>query len=806
MTKRRLIRFGHDRPAPKGAVREALGLKGVGLCAMAELGLPVPAGVIVPAGDAIAPPELLALVKHVGKGFGSAEAPLLLAVRPSPPGLALGYGEAILNVGLNDQTVEGLARRLGDEPRAYGLYAQFIADYAVLVLGLGHEAFDDLATALDDAEIWSARQRAARYLAFVESQAPNGFPQDVMEQLHAVLAASAPSARIVQVMIYADMAHGRAVSRHPSSGTSGPVIDALLEGRYPAAAKQLHVMLIRLERHFKAAQQVSYAIVDGKLWLLETFPAKTTAKTELKLLVDLVHEGVLSRDEALLRVEPQMLDQFLHPTLDAGPGQEVFATGIAASPGAVSGQLVFDAGEAQQLKARGRAVILARTETSPEDIQAMHVAEGVITARGGLLSHAAVIARGMGKPCVVGASSLRIDYAANTVTANGITVSKGDVITIDGSSGRIYRGAVPTLKPVLSGDFATILDWADQVRRMKVRANAETPHDARAARYFGAEGIGLCRTEHMFFSAERIGAMRRMILAETADVRRAALDEILPMQRKDFIELFEIMAGLPVTIRLLDPPLHEFLPKSEHEIGELAQELGIAPDYLRTRVSELQEFNPMLGHRGVRLAVSYPEIAEMQARAIFEATVIVGRKYGKAPIPEIMIPLVIGKPELDLVRQAIVAVADDVQRESGFDLPYLVGTMIELPRAALRAGEIAQSAEFFSFGTNDLTQTTLGISRDDSARFIGEYTRKGLLAADPFVTLDIAGVGELLRTAADRGRKARPDLKLGICGEHAGDPASIDFCERIKLDYVSCSPFRIAVARLAAAQASLRNL
>jgi len=518
-----------------------------------------------------------------------------------------------------------------------------------------------------------------------------------------------------------------------------------------------------------------------------------------------VGEGLLTKKEAVLRVDPLMLDQFLHPTLDATETHEIFVTGIAASPGAVSGQVVFDAAEAQQLKTRNQPCILVRSETSPEDIQGMHAAEGVLTARGGLLSHAAVIARGMGKTCVVGASGLRIDYEAGTMTSLGIVVKKGETITIDGSTGRVFRGHIATQKPVLSGDFATILEWADASRRMKVRANAETPNEARSARYFGAEGIGLCRTEHMFFSAERIGPMRKMILAETVEARKEALDEILPMQRQDFIELFEIMAGLPVTIRLLDPPLHEFLPKSEHEILELAQELSIAPEYLRTRVGELQEFNPMLGHRGVRLAVSYPEIAEMQARAIFEATVEVAQKYGKAPIPEIMIPLVVGKLEFDYVRACIVAVAEAVQKESGLDLPYLVGTMIELPRATLLAAEIAQSAEFFSFGTNDLTQTTLGISRDDSARFIGEYTAKGLLKTDPFISIDIDGVGELLRIATTRGRKARPDLKLGICGEHAGDPASISFCEEIRLDYVSCSPFRIAIARLAAAQASIRN-
>ncbi len=587
--------------------------------------------------------------------------------------------------------------------------------------------------------------------------------------------------------------------------TRNPVTAAVHAADQSRTGKQLAAALAKIEKHYKRIQQVTYSVVDGELWLIKTLPARLSAKAELKMLVDMVGEGVMNREEALLAVDPLMLDHFLHPMLDPAASQPVFASGIAASPGAVSGQVVLNAAEAHQAKAKGRAVILVRHETSPEDIQGMHAAEAVLTVRGGLLSHAAVIARGMGKPCVVGASTLRIDEHSGTVTSLGQVIQAGDTVTIDGATGRIYRGAVPTVKPEISGDFGTILEWADKVRRMKVRANAETPADARAARYFGAEGIGLCRTEHMFFSSERIGPMRRMILAETPESRAEALADILPLQRQDFIELFEIMAGLPVTIRLLDPPLHEFLPKSEHEIVALAQEMGIAEDYLRTRVAELQEFNPMLGHRGVRLAVSYPEIVVMQARAIFEAIVEVARKYGKAPIPEIMIPLVFGRPELDLVKTGILSVANEVQQASEFQLTYLVGTMIELPRAALRAAEIALSADFFSFGTNDLTQTTLGISRDDSARFIGEYTTKGLLTIDPFISLDVDGVGELLTLATERGRKAKPSLKLGICGEHAGDPASISFCEAIRLDYVSCSPFRIAVARLAAAQATIRN-
>ncbi len=768
MARKNIYRFGGGTAEIPAAGLNSLGVKAAGLVEMARLGLPVPPGFVITKPAEITSEQLSAAVRKLGQGT-------LLAVRSSFNGTVLGAMESILNVGLNDS-------HTGDR----AAYCKLMQTYAVNVMGLAHTDFEDLGENSMDA-----------FKALIAAKTKSDFPQSAATQLFNIVAAAArrqPEAcLVVHAIIRSDGPNKVTTTRNPATG-------APLD--HP---KDLAASLKKIERHFKSVQEVIYATEGKKFWLLQTRGLKASAKVELKLLVDMANDGVITRDEALLMVDPLMLDQFLHPTLDTTIPHEIFATGLAASPGAVSGQVVFDASDAQKLKTRDKPCILIRIETSPEDIQGMHAAEGVITARGGLLSHAAVIARGMGKPCVVGASGLRIDYEQGVMTALGVVIRKGEVITLDGSTGRIYRGAIATLKPVLSGDFATILEWADKARRMKVRANAETPGDARAARYFGAEGIGLCRTEHMFFSANRITPMRKMILAETVAERRAALDEILPMQRQDFIELFEIMAGLPVTIRLLDPPLHEFLPKSDHEILELAKELSIKPEYLRTRVGELQEFNPMLGHRGVRLAVSYPEIAEMQARAIFEATLDVAKKYGKAPIPEIMIPLVVGKLELDYVRARIVAVADSVQAESGLELPYLVGTMIELPRAALRAGEIAQSAEFFSFGTNDLTQTTLGISRDDSARFIGEYTTKGLLKTDPFISIDIEGVGELLKIATERGRKARPDLKLGICGEHAGDPASIAFCETIKLDYVSCSPFRIAVARLAAAQAIIRN-
>ena len=782
-----------------GKTPQSLGTKAAGLSDMLALGLAVPQSFVISNAAGLTAASLAAALKKLGVKTK----PLLLAVRPSVNGHVSGYMEAVLNVGLNDETVEALAARLNDRPLAYDLYRQFIQNYAVNVLSLRHADFEDLFAAHKGPDLIS------HYKSFIEKQSGAIFPQNMLEQLQGVVKAAnrrkKSAALIVQAMVHGGNILGVATSRNFSTGAKDPNIAPAFVEKFPKQAAQLKSALNKIERRCKSIQEVTFTVENGKLWLLQTKPAKISARVELKTLVDMVGEGLLTRKEAVLRVDPLMLDQFLHPTLDPTEAHEIFVSGLAASPGAVSGQVVFDAADALQLKSRNRPCILVRSETSPEDIQGMHAAEGVLTARGGLLSHAAVIARGMGKTCVVGASGLRIDYDAGTMTAHGVVVKKGETITIDGSTGRVFRGRIATQKPVLSGDFATILEWADASRRMKVRANAETPNEARSARYFGAEGIGLCRTEHMFFSAERIGPMRKMILAETVEARREALDEILPMQRQDFIELFEIMAGLPVTIRLLDPPLHEFLPKSEHEILELAHNLSIAPEYLRTRVGELQEFNPMLGHRGVRLAVSYPEIAEMQARAIFEATADVAQKYGKAPIPEIMIPLVVGKREFDYVRARIDAVAEAVQSECGLELPYLVGTMIELPRATLRAGEIAESAEFFSFGTNDLTQTALGISRDDSASFIGEYTAKGLLKSDPFISLDIDGVGELLRIATTRGRKARPDLKLGICGEHAGDPASISFCEEIRLDYVSCSPFRIAIARLAAAQASIRN-
>ncbi|QGZ34010.1 pyruvate, phosphate dikinase [Stappia indica] len=705
------------------------------------------------------------------------------------------------------------------------------------------------------------QQVIASYKALVEDELGTPFPQDPHEQLWGAIGAvflSWESARAityrrlhdipndwgtavnVQAMVFGNMgedsATGVAFTRNPSTGekalygeflinaqgedvvagirtpqdiTEAARIaagsDALsLERAMPEAFAEFIEICDRLEGHYRDMQDLEFTIERGRLWMLQTRSGKRTARAALKIAVEMADEGLISTEEAVMRVDPAALDQLLHPMIDPAAERDVIATGLPASPGAASGAIVFSSDEAEEAKAAGRKVILVRVETSPEDIHGMHAAEGILTTRGGMTSHAAVVARGMGKPCVSGAGALRIDYRTATLTVSGRKLSKGDVITIDGTTGQVLVGEVAMLQPEMSGEFARLMEWADVHRRMAVRTNAETPADARAARGFGAEGIGLCRTEHMFFEEERIVAVREMILSETEQGRRAALDKLLPMQRGDFTELFEIMQGLPVTIRLLDPPLHEFLPHSEEEIAEVAAVMGVDSEVLRQRAHDLDEFNPMLGHRGCRLLVTYPEIAEMQARAIFEGAVAAGKTTGSPVTPEIMVPLVGVKAELDLVRARIDAMAKAVAQETGVTIDYQVGTMIELPRACLRAGEIAETAEFFSFGTNDLTQTTFGISRDDAASFLGPYQRMGVVERDPFVSLDQEGVGELIRIGADRGRAARPGLKLGICGEHGGDPASIAFCESVGLDYVSCSPFRVPIARLAAAQAALK--
>ncbi len=583
------------------------------------------------------------------------------------------------------------------------------------------------------------------------------------------------------------------------SGSNKPSMETAM----PHAFAELKRIQGSLETHYRDMQDLEFTVEQGKLWMLQTRSGKRTGKAALRIAVELAQEKLITRDEAVTRIDPAALDQLLHPTIDPAADRKIIATGLPASPGAACGEIVFSSEDAELLRSQGHRVILVRIETSPEDIHGMHAAEGILTTRGGMTSHAAVVARGMGKPCVAGAGALRVDYRAQTMTASGVTMKKGDTLTIDGSTGQVLVGRVPMREPELAGEFSTLMQWADAARTLKVRANADTPADARAALKFGAEGIGLCRTEHMFFEEDRIRAVREMILAEDEKTRRTALAKLLPMQRADFLELFKIMGGLPVTIRLLDPPLHEFLPHTEAEIAEVAQAMGADPKKLADRARELHEFNPMLGFRGCRLAIAYPEIAEMQARAIFEAAVEAGRETGKPVAPEIMVPLIASKAELDIVKERIDAMAETVAAETGAAVKYQVGSMIELPRAALLAGEIAATAEFFSFGTNDLTQTAFGISRDDAASFLGIYASKGIIPADPFVSIDRDGVGELVRIATERGRKVRKNLKLGICGEHGGDPASVTFCHEVGLDYVSCSPFRVPIARLAAAQAAL---
>ena len=879
--------FGDGKAEGRAGDKNLLGGKGANLAEMCNLGLPVPPGFTITTaacvhyyGNGRAYPgelerEVDAALDEVGritgKRFGDPANLLLVSVRSGARASMPGMMDTVLNLGLNDETVEALAREAGDERFAFDSYRRFITMYCDVVLGLDHEVFEEILEDEKaqrgvelDTELSAAdwRQIVDLYKQKVVEELEKPFPQDPREQLWGAIGAvfsswmnhraityrrlhdipeSWGTAVNVQAMVFGNMgdtsATGVAFTRNPSTGEKALYGEFLvnaqgedvvagirtpqnlteaariaagsdkpsLEKVLPEAFATFVDIANRLERHYRDMQDLEFTIERGKLWMLQTRSGKRTAKAALRIAVDMASEGLIGKDEAVARIDPASLEQLLHPTIDPKAERNIIGTGLPASPGAATGEIVFTSDEAEEMKGQGRKVILVRVETSPEDIHGMHAAEGILTTRGGMTSHAAVVARGMGKPCVSGAGGLRVDTRAGTLMAMGVTLKKGDVITIDGASGQVLKGAVPMLQPELSGDFAAIMEWADGERRMKVRANAETPADARTARSFGAEGIGLCRTEHMFFDEDRIISMREMILAETEDGRRAALAKLLPMQRSDFVELFEIMAGLPVTIRLLDPPLHEFLPKTEEEIGEVAKVLGVDPAKLTERTEALHEFNPMLGHRGCRLAVSYPEIAEMQARAIFEAAIEAGKTTGSPVVPEVMVPLVGIMKELDFVKARIDETARTVMEEKGETIDYLVGTMIELPRAAIRAHVIAEAAEFFSFGTNDLTQTTFGISRDDASSFLETYRQKGIIEQDPFVSLDQDGVGELVRMAADKGRATRPDIKLGICGEHGGDPSSIHFCEEVGLDYVSCSPFRVPIARLAAAQAAVRK-
>jgi pyruvate,orthophosphate dikinase len=868
---------------------ELLGGKGANLAEMARLGLPVPPGFTISTKvcdafyehgrklpDALKPQvdKAVRLIgEEVGATFGNVDRPLLVSVRSGARASMPGMMDTILNLGLNDETVEGLAKRSADRRFAYDSYRRFIQMYADVVLGVDHGVFEDLLVNFKNlnalgsdtelsAEDWA--QIIEEYKQAVEEALGKPFPQDTSEQLYGAIAAvfgswqnarantyrrlhdipdSWGTAVTVQAMVFGNLgessATGVAFTRNPSTGaketygefllnaqgedvvagirTPQPLTERArkeaadenpsLEALMPKVFDTLTAVFKRLEAHYRDMQDVEFTIENGKLWILQTRSGKRTAEASLRIAVDLAEEGVITKTQAVMRVAPAALDQLLHPTLDPDARKDVITTGLPASPGAASGEIVFTAEDAEVERTRGREVILVRPETSPEDIHGMHAAVGILTARGGMTSHAAVVARGMGRPCVSGAGALRIDAKEGVMKVGARVLRKGDVITIDGGTGQVLAGRAKMREPELSGTFATLMGWADAERRLEVRANADTPNDARRAREFGAEGIGLCRTEHMFFEAERIRAVRQMILADDVAGRRAALAKILPMQRADFEQLFEIMAGLPVTIRLLDPPLHEFLPQHAEEIPAIAAELGVPPEKLRTRVAELSEFNPMLGFRGCRLAIRYPEITEMQARAAFEAALAAEKKTAKPIAVEIMVPLVAYRAEFTILREVIRKTAETVQKEAGRKLQFSIGTMIELPRAALRAGEIAEGetgADFFSFGTNDLTQTTLGLSRDDAGPILESYAEQKVFPVDPFVSIDVEGVGALVQLGTERGRAAKPGLKVGICGEHGGDPKSVAFFDAAKLDYVSCSPYRVPNARLAAAQSAIR--
>ncbi|MCA3274573.1 MAG: pyruvate, phosphate dikinase [Roseomonas sp.] len=876
--------FGAGHNEGRADMRNLLGGKGANLAEMASIGLPVPPGFTITTEVCTAyyengqkyPSDLAAQVRAalarveeaVGNRFGDHHRPLLVSVRSGARVSMPGMMDTVLNLGLNDQTVEGLVMASGDARFAWDSYRRFIQMYGSVVLDVDHHRFEEIIEHVkldtgknEDTELTASEWHRVvdGYKEMVAEVTGKPFPQDPETQLWGAIGAVFGSwmnqravtyrrlhdipaewgtAVNVQAMVFGNMgedcATGVCFTRDPSTGenifygeylinaqgedvvagirTPQPMAkerskpsERSMEDAMPAAYAELVQVRATLERHYRDMQDIEFTVQSNKLYMLQTRNGKRTAAASLKIAVDMAREGLIDHTEAVRRVNPAALDQLLHPTLDPKAPRKLLAKGLPASPGAACGIVVFSADEAEARAQKGESVILVRIETSPEDIHGMHAARGVLTTRGGMTSHAAVVARGMGRPCVAGCGGITVDYNNQYLSAGGVRIEAGQIITLDGATGEVFIGSVAMVEPQLSGDFATLMGWADKVRRLRVRANAETPLDAETARRFGAEGIGLCRTEHMFFDPERIGAVRQMIMAETEQGRRAALARLLPFQRKDFLDLFEIMAGLPVTIRLLDPPLHEFLPHSEYEISEVAASLGTEVEAMQRRMQELSEANPMLGHRGCRLGISFPEIYEMQARAIFEAAAEIGRKTHKAPVPEIMIPLVATKRELEITRAMVDRVAQEVFAEGGYHVVYSVGTMIELPRAALTADAIASVADFFSFGTNDLTQTTFGLSRDDAGKFLPLYIEKGIFPKDPFVSIDPDGVGALVRIAVEKGRSVRPDIKLGICGEHGGDPSSIHFCESVGLDYVSCSPYRVPVARLAAAQAALQS-
>ena len=878
--------FGGGKAEGNAEMKELLGGKGANLAEMSSLGIPVPPGFTVTtevcnhftANENTYPEsldaELVTAMREMedmlGASFGGTEQPLLVSVRSGARASMPGMMDTVLNLGLNDETVEALATASGDARFAYDSYRRFIQMFGNVVLGVEHHLFEDL---LDDHKLrlgvtldtalsgddW--KDVIADYKRAIENELGAPFPQNPVEQLWGAIGAVFGSwmnnrasvyrrlhdipenwgtAVNVQAMVFGNMgedcATGVCFSRNPATGenhfygeflinaqgedvvagirTPQPLTNAekvaqgsdavSMEEAMPAVFDDLCKVREKLERHYKDMQDMEFTVQQNKLWMLQTRSGKRTAKASLGIALDLVKEGIINKNDAVMRVDPNQLEQLLHPMLDPDAERNIIGRGLPASPGAATGRIVFNTKDAEQWAANGESVILVRTETSPEDISGMHVSQGILTSRGGMTSHAAVVARGMGKPCISGAGDLHVDYREKIMRALGVEYREGDLITLDGTNGEVMAGAVAMIQPELTGAFAELMAWADDIRTMGVRANAETPTDAETARKFGAEGIGLSRTEHMFFEPERIIHMREMILAKDEASRRVAVAKLLPYQRQDFTELFEIMKGLPVTIRLLDPPLHEFIPHGDAEMQEVADAAGVGIEALKERAAELYEVNPMLGHRGCRLGLTYPEIYEMQARAIFEAAAEIAKRGLKAE-PEVMVPLIINRREFDFFKVMIDRIAGEVMAETGTDLSYMVGTMVELPRAVLRAGDIAESAEFFSFGTNDLTQTCFGFSRDDAGSFLDDYYAKGVLANDPFVTIDQEGVGELVRIGVERGRAARPGMKMGICGEHGGDPASVAFCQEVGLDYVSCSPYRVPIARLAAAQAALRQ-
>ena len=884
MSSKYVYFFGNGKAEGAATMKNLLGGKGANLAEMTSIGLPVPPGFTISTevctyyyahGDSYpqslkseVAAHLAEVEKLMERTFGDPKNPLLVSVRSGARASMPGMMDTILNLGLNDTTVQGIIAQSGDERFAYDAYRRFVQMYSDVVMGMDKHILEHqlemkkeqkgvhLDTDLTAAD-W--KELVAEFKKSISEHLGQQFPEDPHEQLWGAIGAVFGSwmnqraityrrlnnipadwgtAVNVQSMVFGNMgddcATGVAFTRDPSTGenyfygeylvnaqgedvvagirTPQPLNNhqkkpgdlPSMEDVLPECYGQLAAIRTVLEKHYQDMQDIEFTIEKGKLFMLQTRNGKRTAPAAIKVAVDMEKEGLIDKRTAVLRVAPSQLDQLLHPSLDPKAPKKVIAKGLPASPGAASGVVVFTADEAEAEAKMGKRLILVRIETSPEDIHGMHAAQGILTARGGMTSHAAVVARGMGKCCVAGCGDIKVDYKAEQFTArNGQVIKKGDVITLDGSTGEVMLGEVPTVSPKMTGDFGTLMAWVDSFRRLKVRANADTPHDSRVAREFGAEGIGLCRTEHMFFDAERIAAVREMILSEDLEGRQTALAKILPMQKGDFIGIFREMKGLPVTIRLLDPPLHEFLPQEEKDIESLAKSLHVSTQQLRHKVEFLHEFNPMLGHRGCRLGLTYPEIYDMQVQAIMEAACELVKNEGYSIIPEIMIPLIATVSELKTLRANSIRVCEEVIARYGVKVDYLIGTMIELPRAALTADEIATEADFFSFGTNDLTQTTFGLSRDDAGKFLPFYVENGLLPEDPFISLDQNGVGKLVRMACELGRSTRAGIKLGICGEHGGDPASVIFCHNVGLDYVSCSPFRVPIARLAAAHAAL---